>query len=130
SGSGTELVVKLNDTAPGSGGKIFGSFQSTSVNAAGTVSFQGNPSSGVPIGIFQKPAGGALAPVVLQDAVTPVGGTIFLIGNSTTTTGTGAVRVQPSILGAPDAYHGVFLWSATPVTVMSTADLLPAGAQT
>ena len=107
--TGTEVVARLNDVAPNSGGKTFATFLNISVNASGAVSFQGNEASTFPIGIYQKPAGGALATVAVQNQPTPVGGFLFLLGLPTHTTATGAVKITAAVMGGIGSLQGAVL---------------------
>jgi hypothetical protein len=131
-GSGVEMVARLGETAPSGGGKVFSAIAAASVNATGTVSFQGSATSGV-IGLFQKPAGGALAAVALQGDPSPVGGTLFFNTFPTQTLTNGAVFTRAHVMNFSDsdsAHHGAFVFTGGLTTaLMSTADQLPAGAR-
>ncbi|HEX5070032.1 MAG TPA: choice-of-anchor tandem repeat NxxGxxAF-containing protein [Vicinamibacterales bacterium] len=132
-GSGVEVVARLNEAAPGGGGRVFSGFASISVNASGTVSFQGNSTSGT-IGLFQKQAGNALGLVALLGAPTPIGGTFFFNGAASTTLTNGAVFVRTHVMdfaGPQAAHHAAFVFTpgGGTVALMSTADQLPAGAR-
>jgi hypothetical protein len=126
-GTGAEDVAHLSQTAPGTAGKTFTALTQPSVNASGTISFQGSLSGGTN-GLFQKPAGGSLALVSLTGDASPLGGTFFIAGFPTTTLSNGAVIARSHVLGSPTAHHGAFRWFGGATTLMSTADTLPDGA--
>ena len=126
-GTGVEVVARLNETAPGTGGKTFTGLSSPSVNASGTISFQGNLTPGNN-GLFQKPAGGALAPVSVTGDASPLGGTFFISGFPTITLSNGAVVGRAHLMSSPTAHHGAFRWFGGATPLMSTADSLPDGA--
>jgi hypothetical protein len=132
-GSGVEVVARLNEAAPNGGGKVFSAFASISVNASGTVAFQGSATSSGAFGLFRKVAGQALGSVVLTGDATPVGGTYFINNFPTVTLTSGDVFCRTQVMnfsGEEAAHHGAFVFTpgAGAVALMSTADELPAGA--
>ncbi len=119
-----EAVVRLNQSAPGLANSFTG-YGSFSVNSAGTVTFEGNQSGAI-LGLFQKPAGGALSLFVPNAVATPVGGTLFLFSHPTQTLVDGSVIIRAAIYNSA-TYYAMFRWSGSPTTLMSTSDYLPFG---
>ncbi len=124
-GSPVEAIVRLNESAPGAPGKSFTGFTAFSVNASGTVTFEGNQ-SGVVIGLYQKPAAGALTAFVLQGAATPAGGNLLLFGHPTQTLADGSVVFRVPLYNHA-TYYAIFRWSGSPTTLMTSGDDLPFG---
>ncbi len=133
SGTGVEVVARGTEAVPGAAGKTFQGFTAASVNASGTVSFQGNYANGGP-GLFQKPAGGALAAVALSGEATPIGGNYVLNSFGSLTLSNNAIILRTFIdrgfnFNSAEAHHAAFRFLNGATVLMSTGDDLPSGAK-
>jgi hypothetical protein len=132
--NGIEVVAYQNESAPGIAGEKFStSFSAVSINNAGMVSFRGTLTGGpVPYGIFQQTGGSSPSLVVYDGEPTslPGGGTYSLSSSTfTQTLDSGAVYFWSYPVGGTANYAEFLVSGGSALTLMSTADSLPAGAK-
>jgi hypothetical protein len=131
-----EVIAYRNQIAPLTV-TPFQTFAAVSMNAAGTVSFRGDASTGGALGIFQQRVGESLVCLILNltsDMGTPLGGVFGLVSAATVTLDDGRVYFTSDIVDGSTDYaeflttpHGL---AGAPTVLLSTADSLPPGGRT